>query len=557
MRWLWGIIPLLILGWLAVEAEHTRIERDLADRAQSALQAGGLAWAASAFQGRDGVLSGKASDISDPDKALQLLGNVWGVRVVDNRADLIEQVENYNWAASRKSNRVRLSGYVPNQAAKQTILGMARANFPGFDIQDRMRLARGVPSVDTWLGGVSYGLKQLTYIQRGDVRLDALSFSASGEAEDAGAYRTLRSISNSLPKGIKLASANITPPTVSPHVFTARFDGKALALKGFVPSDADEAHVIAAAREKLPESAVSDDAEPGAGAATGWKDAAALIVRQLVRLENGQAEIKDGLVTISGLAADDEVMEAARQSLKGLPPAFKVIDHLQAKPKPKPVEQLTLAPVPPPPTAPDLQPKAQEPAEKKETPLSVSSTSPVVPPPAAAPAPAAPPRQAEPKPEPKPTPPPAVTAPPSPVAKAPPAPPPSPAQIKAAKACEDNLSGLAAAGTILFRYGSAEVSQTSFETLEKLATAAKDCPGMTIEIGGFASAEGSPFANLRLSESRAQSVLNFLVKAGVDARQLEAKGYGIARPAAPNTTPENMAKNRRIEFSVRPKAETR
>lgn len=551
MRWLWGIIPLLILGWLAVEAEHTRIERDLANRAHSALQAGGLAWAASAFQGRDGVLSGKAADVSDPDKALELVGNVWGVRIVDNRTDLIKQVENYNWAASRKANRVRLSGYVPNQAAKQTILGMARANFPGFEIQDRMRLARGVPSVDTWLGGVSYGLKQLTYIQRGEVRLDTLSLSVVGEAEDAGAYRTLRSISNSLPKGIKLATANITPPAVSPHVFSARFDGRALALKGFVPSDADEAHVIAAAREKLAESAISDDAEPGAGAAAGWKEAAALVVRQLVRLENGQAEIKDGFVTISGLAADDDVMEAARQSLKGLPPAFKLIDHLQAKPKPKPVEQLTLSPVPPPPATPDLQPKAPEPVEKKEPPLSVSSTSPVLPPPAVAPAPAAPPQRAEPKPEPKPTPPPVVTAP------SPPPPPPSPAQVKAAKACEDNLSGLAAAGTILFRYGSAEVSQTSFETLEKLAAAAKDCPGMTIEIGGFASAEGSPFANLRLSESRAQSVLSFLVKAGVDARQLEAKGYGIARPAAPNTTPENMAKNRRIEFSVRPKTETR
>ncbi|MFK5088318.1 BON domain-containing protein, partial [Klebsiella pneumoniae] len=92
------------------------IERDLANRAHSALQAGGLAWAASAFQGRDGVLSGKAADVSDPDKALELVGNVWGVRIVDNRTDLIKQVENYNWAASRKANRVRLSGYVPNQA---------------------------------------------------------------------------------------------------------------------------------------------------------------------------------------------------------------------------------------------------------------------------------------------------------------------------------------------------------------------------------------------------------------------------------------------------------
>jgi flagellar motor protein MotB len=41
------------------------------------------------------------------------------------------------------------------------------------------------------------------------------------------------------------------------------------------------------------------------------------------------------------------------------------------------------------------------------------------------------------------------------------------------------------------------------------------------------------------------------VKAGTDRRQLEAVGFGFTRPAAPNDTPENMAKNRRIEFNVR------
>ncbi len=35
---------------------------------------------------------------------------------------------------------------------------------------------------------------------------------------------------------------------------------------------------------------------------------------------------------------------------------------------------------------------------------------------------------------------------------------------------------------------------------------------------------------------------------GVDARQLEAKGYGVEKPVAPNTTADNLAKNRRTIF---------
>jgi OOP family OmpA-OmpF porin len=115
------------------------------------------------------------------------------------------------------------------------------------------------------------------------------------------------------------------------------------------------------------------------------------------------------------------------------------------------------------------------------------------------------------------------------------------------------LSTLARAGLIQFRVGSAELDSASFETLDKLAAAAKSCPAMHIEVGGHASAEGGAEINQQLSFRRAQSVVAYLSKAGVDAALLEAIGYGTTRPIAPNDTVENMAKNRRIEFTVRPK----
>lgn len=546
-RWLWGIIPLLILGWIAVEAEHTRLERDLGARSSQALTGAGLSWAATNFQGRDGILTGRAADVSDPDKAMSLLGGIWGVRIVDNRSDLIEKVENYVWAASRRKNRVRLTGYVPHAAARQLVLGVARANFPGFEIQDRMKLARGVPSVDPWLGTLSFGLKQLTLLKSGDVRLDGMSLNVSGEAEDAMAYRTLRSsLGSNLPKTIKLAGSSIQPPVSSPHVWSAKFDRAGMAFKGSVPSDTDQAAIMAAARETLSDKVVTDDSEPGAGTPQGWTEAALLAVRQLRRLEHGSAEIKDGVLTLTGFARDDATVDAIRMALKALPTTIKLNDGLQAKPPPKPVE-------PPAPPAPQNESSPPAPATPPQ------AERPVPPPEAPKPEPKVE-RKAEPKAEPKvepkaeavPPPPPAAAPPPvAPPAAAPPAPPPTRLQV-AAKACEDKLRGLAASGTILFRYSSAELSPSSTDTLNQLAVAAKECPEMIISIGGYASAEGALVLNQRLSQSRARSVLAYLVKAGVDARQLEAKGYGIERPVAPNTTLENMAKNRRIEFAVRP-----
>lgn len=551
-RWLWGTIPLLLLGWLAVEAEHKRIERDLQERASAELSKVGLSWAQTGFQGRDGVLSGKASDVADPDKAMGILTKVWGVRVVDNKADLIDQVENYHWSVSRVNNRVRLTGYVPNSSARQVILGVARASFPGFEIQDRMKLGRGAPNPDVWLGGVSFALKQITSLKRGDARLEMLNLTITGEAEDAGAYRTLNSsLANSTPKGIRLAGANITPPVVSPHDWYVRFDGKTMNFKGLVPSDAIRAEIMAAAREKLAESAVTDDTEPGDGVPPGWKEAALVTVRQLRLLESGTAEIRDGHLAIVGTAPDDATADTIRTALKTVPAAYKVSETLSIKPKPKPAE---------PPPAPAVMPPLPPPPDLSKDLMPGNASAPSTPAPAAAPSapqPAlpAPPAKREEKPrEAAMTPPPAAPAPTPPRATTPPEAKPATPEVRAAKACQDSLRALAAGGTILFRYGSAELSQSSSETLDKLAAAAKDCPDMLIEIGGYASAEGAAWSNLRLSLSRAQSVRGYLAKAGVDAQQLEAKGYGIDKPAAPNTSPENMAKNRRIEFTVRPKS---
>jgi outer membrane protein OmpA-like peptidoglycan-associated protein len=81
-------------------------------------------------------------------------------------------------------------------------------------------------------------------------------------------------------------------------------------------------------------------------------------------------------------------------------------------------------------------------------------------------------------------------------------------------------------------------------------------PNMRIEIGGHTDSKGSNELNRKLSEARAQSVVDYLVGKGIDTARLEAKGYGASRPIAPNTNPdgsdnpEGRQKNRRTEFRI-------
>jgi OmpA-OmpF porin, OOP family len=106
---------------------------------------------------------------------------------------------------------------------------------------------------------------------------------------------------------------------------------------------------------------------------------------------------------------------------------------------------------------------------------------------------------------------------------------------------------------INFETGSAEITADSMTVVQKDADAIKAMPaGTKIEIGGHTDNTGDPNFNTTLSDDRANAVKDELVKLGVDAAMLTAKGYGSEKAIADNNTEEGRLKNRRIEFVVTP-----
>ena len=73
-------------------------------------------------------------------------------------------------------------------------------------------------------------------------------------------------------------------------------------------------------------------------------------------------------------------------------------------------------------------------------------------------------------------------------------------------------------------------------------------PSIQMEIQGHADERGTAEYNQTLSENRAKSVMEYLVNKGIDPSRLSYKGFGFSRPVAPNDTPSDMAKNRRVEL---------
>ncbi|MBI2088073.1 MAG: OmpA family protein [Deltaproteobacteria bacterium] len=87
--------------------------------------------------------------------------------------------------------------------------------------------------------------------------------------------------------------------------------------------------------------------------------------------------------------------------------------------------------------------------------------------------------------------------------------------------------------------------------LDRLVEFLNQNPDKRVELEGHADWIGTEKYNQGLSERRAASVRNYLVKKGINLNRITTRGFGELKPIADNKTREGRAKNRRVEVKVR------
>ncbi len=103
---------------------------------------------------------------------------------------------------------------------------------------------------------------------------------------------------------------------------------------------------------------------------------------------------------------------------------------------------------------------------------------------------------------------------------------------------------------LLFNTNESTLTAESEEQLNNVVSILKAFPNVHLKIGGYTDNTGDPKANQKLSSERAKTVMDQLVKRGINSVRLASEGYGDQHPIASNDTEEGKAQNRRVSMRV-------
>jgi outer membrane protein OmpA-like peptidoglycan-associated protein len=105
---------------------------------------------------------------------------------------------------------------------------------------------------------------------------------------------------------------------------------------------------------------------------------------------------------------------------------------------------------------------------------------------------------------------------------------------------------------VLFDFNKAVLKPEARNQLVGVLQAAKEQPGVQVLVVGHTDSIGSDAYNLRLSQRRSESVVNYMVQNGVPRQNIRAEGRGEREPVASNANAAGRAQNRRVEITLSP-----
>jgi len=209
-KWFWpGVTWTAALTSLALWFGADRVEADIAERTGQALAP--YAWTGFDVDGRDVTLKGMAPDPEAQQAAVRSVQQVSGVADLSDLTTVLQAASPYAFKLTKSGEGIVLSGFIPDNAMRDSIMSAAEMVGQGGLVDDEMALARGAqPEFEE---RVYFAIDLAKKFSDAEIEISEATVSVKGFALNDATYNELSSVLNApLPHGLQLSNSNITKP---------------------------------------------------------------------------------------------------------------------------------------------------------------------------------------------------------------------------------------------------------------------------------------------------------------------------------------------------------
>jgi hypothetical protein len=226
------------------------------------------------------------------------------------------------WRAGRRDGRFSLSGHVPSEAARASLVETARRLAGGDEVADEMETARGLDPAIAFERATIAGMAALSSLDRGDVQLagNAISITGSSAAREAlpGIEAAFR---RALPPGLRIGSVALASEPPRPYLFAARREAGRVTVSGFLPSEAERAALLSQMSRRFTAERIEGRVRLGDGAPERLPAVASLALEGLAELADGEIRIRDRELRLKGRILYADLAERVRRRMAAALPA--------------------------------------------------------------------------------------------------------------------------------------------------------------------------------------------------------------------------------------------
>ena len=322
------MFPLAFLWLVSHELMAPAVEAELGAQATAALKASGPAgsWAKAKFDGRDAIIDGVAPTAALKQQAMDNIGTLDGVRLVDDMTSVMTAAKPVTWSATRAGNNVTLSGLVSPGDQRAKLVADAKKLMPGATVIDQMKDGSGANAAMGVM--TAFGLGQLAKLKDGSVSLSDAAYSITGNAADAAAYAALVADTKNLPKPMTMADMGLIAPVAAPAPAAKPATPAPVAPPAPVAAVAVPAPAAAPA-PAAPVATVTPPAPVAPAPAAPAPVAPVIVALPFVSPYLWSAQKTADGITLTGSVPSDSARAVLLGSLKASAPSAKVNDQLK------------------------------------------------------------------------------------------------------------------------------------------------------------------------------------------------------------------------------------